>query len=113
MARYGQSDLDLLIPEGVNGLVVYAGSEDGQPWIETLQKQVSIPPNLRDCQFRLLPSRSFVEAKKLHKFLKNSNWDGGKGLALPDIPDSGVDMHMLAQDFVAQHKLPAEKAQQV
>ena len=118
MARYGQSDLDLLIPEGVNGLVVYAGSEDGQPWIETLQKQVSIPPQPQGHththgQFRLLPSRSFVEAKKLQKFLKISNWDGGKGLALPDIPDSGVDMHMRAQDFVAQHKLPAEKAQQV
>jgi len=109
--RYGDSIS--LVSEGMNALVVYAGSEDGRPWVQTLQKEVSVPPNLRDCQFRLLPQRSYHEAKKLQRFLQNSSWDAGKGLALPHIPPKGADMRELAHDFVTQYKLPAENEHEV
>jgi hypothetical protein len=109
--RYGDSIS--LIPEGMNAIVVYAGSEDGRPWIQSLQKEVSVPPNLRDCQFRLLPQRAYYEAKKLQRFLQDNSWDAGKGLALPHIPPKAANMQELAHDFVTQYKLPAEKEHEV
>ena len=105
--RYGDSIS--LLPDGCNALVVYSGSEDGQTWIETMQRHVNVPPNLRDCQWRLQPSRCYIEAKKLQKFLKSHDWDNGKGLNLPEIPPKGSDVHQHAQEFVTTSKLPQDK----
>ena len=73
-----------LIPEGFNSLVAYAGSEDGRPWCEILDGKIGVPPNLRECQWRLQPIRHFIEAKKFQKFLKeNPDWDEGKKVLHP------------------------------
>jgi hypothetical protein len=58
--RYGDSIS--IIPNGLNALV--AGTRYGRAWVEVLEEDVAVPPNLRDCQWRLLPPRQFVEKTK-------------------------------------------------
>ena len=102
-----------LIPDGVNGCVVYSGSEDNRPWTQILGKDVSVPPNLRDCQWRILPPRHSVNAKKLEKFLKTSKWDDGKNLPLPEVPSHGADLDDVAQEFVNLHNMGPAKLKDV
>jgi hypothetical protein len=108
--RYGDSIS--LVPEGFNSLVAYAGSEDGLPWCEILSERVGLPPNLRECQWRLQPPRHYVEAKKFQKFLKNNpDWDEGKKLKMPETPGKGDGerLQKLALHFVHHNKLFTNK----
>ena len=66
--RYGDSIS--LIPDHTNGLATFAGADDARPWIEILADNVAVPPNMRDCQWRLWPAPLHVEAKKLAKMIK-------------------------------------------
>ena len=66
--RYGDSIS--LIPDHTNGLATFAGADDARPWIEILADNVAVPPNMRDCQWRLQPAPLYVEAKKLAKMIK-------------------------------------------
>ena len=92
---------------------MYSGSEDNRPWTQILRKDVSVPPNLRDCQWQILPPRHSVNAKKLERFLKTSNWDDGKNLPLPEIPSVGADVDDLAIEFINLHNMGPEKLQDV
>jgi hypothetical protein len=39
-----------------NSLSVRAGrASDARPWVEVLREGASVPPNVRDCHFRLKP----------------------------------------------------------
>jgi len=105
--RYGDSIS--LAPEGYNGFVAFAGSEDCRPWVEILQDEIAVPPNLRDCQFQLQPARYYVEAKKLHKVIKEAKWDNGIGLPLPNVPGKMANCQTLASELVAEHNLPFAK----
>lgn len=88
--RYGDSIS--LLPDGMNAAVAYAGAEDGRAWVEVLDREIGVPPNLRDCQWRVQPARHYVEAKKLEKLMKTSDWDGGKKLPMPDPPHHGQNL---------------------
>lgn len=103
MLQYG--DNICLVPDNVNGIVSYANSEDGRPWVQLLNSEVSVPPNLCDCHFRVQPAPHFVEQKKLLKMLKTSNWDEGKKLELPRVLVHNVDFELIAQDIIKKHKL--------
>jgi len=64
---------------------------------------VGVPPNVRDCLWQVQPARHYVEDKKLKKFLKTSDWNGGKNIAVPESPDkSATDEHLeeMAEIFV-------------
>jgi hypothetical protein len=98
--RFG--DTVSLYPDGVNGLMVYAGSNDGRAWVEILKPTATTPPNMRDCHFRIRPRAQYGEAKRLQKLLKEGNWDGGRNLPLPDVPDENADL-----DEVAERRAPA------
>jgi hypothetical protein len=63
--RFG--DTVSLYPDGVNGLMVYAGSDDGRAWVEILKPTATTPPNMRDCHFRIRPRAQYGEAKRLQK----------------------------------------------
>jgi len=73
--RFG--DTITIIPDNANGLVAFAGADDARPWLEILDdthgQHVAMPPNLRDCQWRILPAPLYVEQKKLLKMLSTSN----------------------------------------
>jgi hypothetical protein len=98
---------------GLNAIAAFAGSEDARPWVEMLNREVGVPPNLRECQWRLQPPRHFVEARKLAKLLKTSEWDEGKKLALPSIPRPGESLEELAGETVKQHNLNPAKIEAV
>ncbi|KAJ1487237.1 hypothetical protein T484DRAFT_1787107 [Baffinella frigidus] len=51
--HYGDSVA--LIPDGINGITAFSGANDGRPWVEVLADGATLPPNLRDCHFRLVP----------------------------------------------------------
>jgi len=72
--RYGDSIS--LVPNELNAVV--SGTRYGQAWVQTLVSDAGVPPNLRECQWRLLPPRQFVEQKKLAKFLKEGEWNEGR-----------------------------------
>eukprot|EP00802_Teleaulax_amphioxeia_P026287 Tamp_27319.p1 GENE.Tamp_27319~~Tamp_27319.p1 ORF type:complete len:104 (+),score=8.70 Tamp_27319:24-335(+) len=55
------------IPNGCNGVAAYAGSDDARAWVEVLDDGIQVPPNLRDCHWRLVPRRVYTEAKALRK----------------------------------------------
>lgn len=76
-----------LLVNGYNAVTAYGGSEDGTAWIEMLQRNVGIPPNVRDCQWQLQPARHYVEDKKLKKFLKSADWLRDRRIAVPESPD--------------------------
>ena len=88
--RYGDSIS--LLPDGINAVVAYAGADDGRAWVEMLDREIGVPPNLRDCQWRVQPARHYVEAKKLEKLMKTSDWDGGRKLPIPDAPYHGQNL---------------------
>jgi hypothetical protein len=92
---------------GLNAIV--AGSDDGKPWVEYLQADVGVPPNLRDCQWRLQPPPDYVEAGKLEKLLKKSDWDAGKHLPIPKTPHPGDDIDELAENILKKHNLGPKK----
>ena len=93
--------------------MAFAGGEDARPWVEFLNREVGVPPNLRECQWRLQPPRQYVEAKKLQKLLKSSDWDDGKKLPLPSIPRPGEDLDVLARETIQKQKLNFSKMETV
>jgi hypothetical protein len=95
--RYGDSIA--LLPDGVNAAVAYAGDDDGRAWVEMLHREIGVPPNMRDCQWKLQPPRHYVEAKKLEKLMKTSDWDGGKKLPIPEVPYHGQNLEDYAGEL--------------
>ena len=108
--RYGDSIS--IIPNGLNALV--AGTRYGRAWVEVLEEDVAVPPNLRDCQWRLLPPRQFVEKKKLRKHLKEGKWNEGRSdVPRPSIPSQLDDLSTLAASFCSTHGLKRRETKQV
>jgi hypothetical protein len=67
-----------------------------------------VPPNFRDCQFKIQPIRNYVGEKKLKNFLQESDWNGGKNIPLPEYPPLRAHEHELAemaQGFAHEHGL--------
>ena len=95
-----------IIPNGLNALVI--GTRNGQAWIEVLEDDVAVPPNLRDCEWRMLPPRQFIERKKLRKIIKAGRWNEGRSeseVPRPPIPTQLDDLSKLAEDFCRKYKL--------
>ena len=70
------------------------------------QDDVAVPPNFRDCQFKIQPIRSYAEEKTLKNLLKESDWHGGKNIPLPEYPSLRANEHELAemaQGFAHEH----------
>ncbi|KAJ1490154.1 inositol 1,4,5-trisphosphate/ryanodine receptor-domain-containing protein [Baffinella frigidus] len=104
--RYG--DTVAIIPDGVNGLMAYSGSTDARPWVEILQEGATLPPNVRDCHFRIISRHQYVESKMLQKMQKSGQWDGGRSLPLPATPEHGEDLKTIAALLCQEHSLPDE-----
>jgi hypothetical protein len=108
--RFG--DTITIIPDNVNGLVAFAGADNVRPWLELLDDShehfVSMPPNLRDCHWRILPAPLYIESKKYAKMLTTSKWDEGKGLELPALPPH-VDIDQYASEIIKKTKLSTSK----
>jgi hypothetical protein len=102
--RYGDSIS--IIPNGLNALVI--GSRYGKTLVEVLQDDAAMPPNLRDCEWRLLPAQQLVEKKKLRKIIKANKWNEGRSeseVPRPQIPNHLDDLSKLAEDFCNRYKL--------
>ena len=102
-------DAVTLIPDSVNGLAAFAGAPDARAWVEYLEPSVAVPPNLRDCQWRLLPRRQYTESTQLKKIAKKGTWDAGKCLAWPDVPEEGDDLDALARNFMRNNQIEGGK----
>ena len=134
--RYGDSIS--LLPDGRNSIVAFGGDYEGRAWAEMLDKEVGVPPNVRDCEWWvrkcavglccvwlhvsipcvhmpavlsgptavfslsvircLEPKRQYVEARKLAKLIKTSDWDDGKNLPLPRTPQHGENLEEYANE---------------
>ena len=94
-----------IIPDAVNGLAAYDGSMDGRAWVQILDPKVEVPPNLSDCQWKIVPQRDFSERTRLKKIAKKGTWDQGKGLPWPDVPEEGDDLDELAEQFMHDNLL--------
>lgn len=73
-----------LLVNGHNAITV--GTTTGECWIKTVVDDASIPPQVVDCRWTLLPPQQFSEARKLRKLVKmlpsdlGKAWDNGNGL---------------------------------
>lgn len=101
--HYG--DTIALIPADVNGIMAYSNSFDGRAWVEVLEETASMPPNLRDCHYRIMPRGQYAEAKKLTKFMKEGTWDDGRNLPLPEPPGPDVDLLVAATRLAKKENL--------
>jgi len=101
------------IPDAVNGVVAYAGSGDARAWVEVLANETAVPPNLRDCHWRLVPRRMYVESRALSKIAKKGRWDDGKRLPWPAVPADGDDLDELADKFMHENMLNPQKKKEV
>ena len=99
------NDSVTIVPHDVNGLAAFAGAADARPWFQVLEPEVATPPNLRDCQWRLVPRRTYTEARALHKISKEGRWDQGRNLDWPEVPKDGDDLEQLAHSFMVRHGL--------
>ena len=108
--RFG--DTVTIIPDNANGLVAFAGADDARPWLEILDdtpgQHVAVPPNLRDCRWRILPAPLYIEQKKLLKMLSTSSWDEGRGLEMPTVRDHS-DLEETASEIIRKNKLSPTK----
>lgn len=109
--RYGDT-ITLVPARGEDSIVSFAGTKDGKPLVARIARNVAIPPNLRDCSFRLVPKNQYQEDKAVQKLYHQGSWDGGKGLAMPTLPEQGdgadggvVDPAELASDFAQQNRI--------
>lgn len=109
--RYG--DTVVLVPDGWNALVAYAGAEDARPWAEILDNVTGTPPNLDACKWRLEPPSRHDVPKKVKQFLKKTVWDEGKNLPVPDIPEKNVDMEIQVHEFLDENDLSRENTYNV
>jgi hypothetical protein len=106
LRRLHYGDSISIIPNGLNALVI--GTRNGQAWIEVLEDDVAVPPNLRDCVWRMLPPRQFIERKKLRKIIKAGKWNEGRSeseVPRPPVPNQLDDLSKLAEDFCRKYKL--------
>lgn len=71
-----------------------------------------MPPNLRDCQWQLVPRRQYTESRALKKKSKEGKWDQGRCLPWPEVPQEGDDLEELAWSFMRKHSLFTSKAEQ-
>jgi len=84
-------------------------SPDARAWVEFLRQDVATPPNLRDCQWQLVPRRQYTESRALKKRAREGKWDQGRNLPWPDIPEDGDDLEELAWKFMHKHGLCASR----
>lgn len=94
-------------------MLVVSGANFWTFQVEVLDREVSVPPNLRDCQWRLQPARHYVEARKLSKLVKTSDWDDGKKLPIPRAPHNGENLEDYAAEILRANKLGHNKLEAV